>query len=149
MSDPTEVDLDAPVFATHEIDIAAPLEGVWGLHVAVNAWPTWQTAITDAHLDGEFAPGASFDWTSYGFSVTSTIYAVADRSRVIWGGTSSGITGIHEWLFSGTPNGTHVATNESFAGEPVEADKAGMQTALDGSLVAWLADLKTAAESRT
>ena len=39
-------------------------------------------------------------------------------------------------------------TNESFAGEPVEADAArGMQTLLDGSLMAWLGHLKKAAES--
>jgi hypothetical protein len=40
-----------------------------------------------------------------------------------------------------------VTTKESFAGEPVEADAAGMQKSLDGSLVAWLDDLKKAAES--
>ena len=54
---------------------------------------------------------------------------------MLWGGTAGGITGVH------------VETNESFAGEPVEADTAGMQAMLDGSLVAWLGHLKTAAES--
>jgi hypothetical protein len=147
MSAPTEVNRDAPVLAAHEIDIAAPIDVVWGLHVTVNDWPTWQTDITDAKIEGEFEPGASFDWTSYGFSVTSTIYYVAERSRVLWGGTSGGITGIHEWLFTETTDGTHVATNESFAGEPVDADKTGMQSVLDASLAAWLGQLKTAAES--
>jgi hypothetical protein len=42
----------------------------------------------------------------------------------------------------------HVTTNESFAGEPVEADVTGMQSALDSSLIAWLAHLKAAAESK-
>jgi hypothetical protein len=40
-----------------------------------------------------------------------------------------------------------VTTKESFAGEPVEADPAGMKKSLDGSLVAWLDDLKKASES--
>ena len=31
-------------------------------------------------------------------------------------------------------HGIHVTTNESFAGEPVEADVTGMQSALDSSL---------------
>jgi hypothetical protein len=66
---------------------------------------------------------------------------------VLWGGTADGITGVHEWLFSETPGGVHATTKESFAGEPVEADAAGMQKDLDGSLVAWLDDLKKAAES--
>jgi hypothetical protein len=67
---------------------------------------------------------------------------------VLWGGTANGITGVHEWLFRETPAGVHVTTNESFAGEPVRADVAGMQSLLDASLVSWLGHLKAAAESR-
>lgn len=136
------------MIAVHEIDIEAPLDTVWLLHTDVNAWPSWQTDITAAHIDGALEPGVSFDWTSYGFSVTSTVYDLAERSRVLWGGTSGGITGVHEWLFSETPRGTHVTTTESFAGEPVEADAQGMQTVLDASLVAWLGHLQVAAETR-
>jgi len=146
MTAPTDIDRAAPVIAVHKIDIEAPLGSVWQLHTDVNAWPTWQTDITAAHLDGAFEPGVSFDWTSYGFSITSTVYVLAERSRVLWGGTSGGITGVHEWLFSETAT-VHVTTSESFAGEPVEADAAGMQTLLDASLVAWLGHLKAAAES--
>jgi uncharacterized protein YndB with AHSA1/START domain len=147
MTVPTGVDRDAPVIAVHEIDIAAPLETVWRLHVEVNTWPRWQTEITAAHIEGALEPGASFDWTSYMGSVsTSTVYDVAEQARVL-GGTSGGITGVYEWLFSETPGGVHVKTTESFAGEPVEADAAGMQALLDASLVAWLAHVKTAAES--
>jgi hypothetical protein len=76
------------------------------------------------------------------------IYEVADRSRVLWGGTADGITGVHEWLFDETPDGVHVTTNESFAGDPVAADSATMQSMLDGSLTSWLEHLKSAAESR-
>ena len=43
--------------------------------------------------------------------------------------------------------GVHVTTEESFAGEPVEADVTGMQSTLDSSLISWLAHLKAAAES--
>jgi hypothetical protein len=71
---------------------------------------------------------------------------VGPRSRILWGGTAGGITGVHEWLFEETRGGARVITNESFAGEAVEADKEGMQAALDGSLRAWLAQLKAAAE---
>jgi hypothetical protein len=42
----------------------------------------------------------------------------------------------------------YVTTDESFAGEPVEADAPGMQSVLDASLVSWLGHLKAAAESR-
>jgi hypothetical protein len=41
----------------------------------------------------------------------------------------------------------HVTTDESFAGEPVEADVTGMQSALDSSLISRLAHLEATAES--
>ena len=112
---PASVDRNAPVLAHHEIDISAPVSRVWGLHLDVSAWPAWQSDITAAQLDGAFAPGGSFTWTSFGFTVT--------------------------------PGGTHVETTESFAGAPVEADVAGMQQVLDGSLTSWLNHLKNAAEA--
>jgi uncharacterized protein YndB with AHSA1/START domain len=146
LATPTDIDRRAPVVAHHEVEIDAPLETVWRLHTDVNSWPSWNTDITAARLDGTFEPGESFDWTSYGFSVTSTIYEVTPRSRILWGGTAGGITGVHEWLFEETSGGVRVITNESFAGEPVQADKEGMQASLDGSLRAWLAHLKAAAE---
>lgn len=148
MSTPTTIDGDAPVLARHEIDIRAPLDTVWQLHTDVNAWPTWQTDITAAHLDGEFEPGASFAWTASGLSITSTIYGVTDRSRTLWGGTAEGITGIHEWTFRDMTQGVLVSTNESFAGPPVERDPAPMQSLLDASLVSWLLRLRATAEAR-
>jgi hypothetical protein len=131
---PASVDRNAPVLAHHEIDISAPVSRVWALHQDVNAWPAWQSDITAAQLNGAFAPGGSFTWTSFGFTVTSTVYAVHDQSRVLWGGTGDGITGVHEWVFTATPAGAHVETTESFAGAPVEADVAGMQRVLDAAI---------------
>jgi uncharacterized protein YndB with AHSA1/START domain len=148
MTTPSDVDREAPVLAHHETIIQAPLAAVWDLHTDVNAWTTWQTDITAAHIDGRMQPGTSFDWSSYGFPVTSTVYEIVERHRVLWGGTAGGITGIHEWLFEDTPNGTRVTTTESFAGDPVAADREGMQGMLDASLVAWLAHMKAAAEAR-
>ena len=55
--------------------------------------------------------------------------------------------GTHERLFEETPTGVHVATNESFAGEPVQADPDCMRGTLDTSLTSWLARLRTEAES--
>jgi hypothetical protein len=52
-------------------------------------------------------------------------------------------------LFARTTSGVHVETNESFAGDPLEADAISMQAMLDASLAAWLGHLKAAAESKT
>ena len=148
MTTPTAVDTSAPVVAHHEVDITAPLGTVWHLHIDVNSWPSWQQAITEAHMDGAFEPGNSFAWSSYGFAVTSHIYEVRDHSRTLWGGTAGGITGVHEWVFRETDDGVRVSTNESFAGDPVSADVGGMQAQLDASLVSWLGYLKAAVEAR-
>jgi hypothetical protein len=148
MTVPSEIDGAAPVLAHHEIEITAPLDEVWQLHVDVNAWTSWQKDITAASIEGAFEVGNSFRWSSYGLEVTSTIYAITDHARVLWGGTGAGITGIHEWRFAETPDGVRVTTDESFAGQPVEADATTMQSMLDASLVSWLDHLKKAAESR-
>jgi hypothetical protein len=135
------------VIAQHEIDIAASPDTVWQTHLNVNAWPAWQPEVTAAKLDGTFVPGSSFTWTSYNFTVTSTIYDVAGHSRTLWGGEAQGVTGTHEWRFEPTAGGVHVVTTESFSGDPVAADPPAMQAILDNSLTTWLARLKEKAES--
>ena len=147
MINPTGVDQQAPVLAHHEIVIDAPLDDVWSLHTDVNAWTSWQTDISEAHIEGVMEPGNSFDWTSYNFPVRSTVYDTANHERVLWGGTAGGITGIHEWLFVETPEGVQVSTTESFSGDPVNADREAMQNMLDSSLVAWLGHMKAKAEA--
>jgi hypothetical protein len=74
-------------------------------------------------------------------------YEVTDYTRLLWGGTAGGITGIYEWIFEGTPEGVHVVTNESFSGAPVDADRRNMQQLFDASLVTWLDHPKRTAEA--
>src|SRR6266487_3745885 len=62
-------------------------------------------------------PSASFAWTSYGFTVVSTIYALAERARVLWGCAGGGITGIDERFFSATRSGVQVPSAGSVGGE--------------------------------
>ena len=145
----TEIDLDAPVLANHEIGMDAPLAIAWNLLIDVNSWKYWNPEITFARLDGEFVTGASFEWESYEFPVTSTIYQVDLHRRVLWGGIANGVTARHEWLFTKSNDGVHVQTRESFAGAPVDADEAGMQTMLDQSLSTWLGRIKDAALSKS
>ena len=147
MTTPTGIDRDAPVTARHEIDIAAPLDTVWNLHTDVDAWPAWNLEVTAAKLDGAFTPGNSFTWTSYDFTVTSTIYIAEDHSRTLWGGAAEAIMGTHQWRFAQSPAGVHVITTESWAGGSVDADPTGVHAILDNTLTAWLTRLKQKAES--
>ena len=146
----TSIDLSAPVIARHAVVVGAAVDTVWRLHRDIDRWPDWQNDIVKAHLTGPFAAGSSFTWKTHGLSIVSEIYQVEDSGtgprRTLWGGPAQGIVGLHLWTFTATPYGTHVATEESWSGSPVEADIAGMQTSLDASLVAWMAHLKAAAE---
>jgi uncharacterized protein YndB with AHSA1/START domain len=149
VSDITGIDTSAPVISRQEIAIAAPLEVVWNLHVDASSWPGWNPDITDVTMEHQFAPGASFLWHTAGLAIQSTVYAVTPHARTLWAGTVQGITGIHEWTFTETDNGVRVVTEESWSGEPVEANVAAMQAGLDQSLVSWVQHLKAAAEART
>jgi hypothetical protein len=120
----------------------APRELVWKLHTDISAWPTWQTDIKEAVLEGKLEPGNSFRWTTFGMTITSTVYALEAGSRILWGGNAGDIVGIHEWTFIETPSGVDVTTNESFGGGTVAKDAAKMQTLLDQSLVDWLQRLR-------
>lgn len=144
----TGIDTSAPVISHQEIAINAPLDVVWGLHVDVPSWPIWNPDITEVTMEQRFAPGASFLWNTAGLSIHSTVYVIAERARTLWGGTVEGIIGIHEWTFTKTDNGVQVVTDESWSGDPVNANVAAMQIGLDQSLVSWLHHLKAAAEAK-
>jgi uncharacterized membrane protein len=146
MTYPSQPDRTAPVIADHRIVIHASREEVWKVHTDVAHWPTWQTDIQSASLDRPLEVGASFRWTTYNMAITSTVYALDDRARVLWGGDAGEIVGIHEWTFVDVPGGVEVRTVESFAGPAVAAESAKFQGLLDQSLVAWLERLKATAE---
>jgi hypothetical protein len=146
---PSRIDEDAPILAEHEIAISAPLRRVWDLHLAVGARPTWQSVVTAAEMHGAFAPSGCFTWTSFGVTVTSTVHAVQDEARTLWGDTGDwgghggGITGIR-MAVTATANGDPCGDQGVFRRWPGRGDGAGMKKLLDGSL--RLNPLKAAAE---
>jgi hypothetical protein len=85
-----------------------------------------------------------FDGTE---SPGSTIYQVEPMRHTLWGGPSEGIVGIHSWTFTDQGDAVLVATEESWSGQPVEDQAQDLQSALDGSLIAWLKFLAEAAQS--
>ncbi|MFE3325539.1 SRPBCC family protein [Streptomyces sp. NPDC059176] len=131
----------------HEITIDAPVGAVWRLHTDIDAWPEWNRGVDSAALSGELAVGASFRWLTHGLDITSTVTSLAAGRHIAWGGPASGIDGTHRWTLEPRDGGTLVVTEESWSGAPVAADPEGMLAALDGSLIAWLQDLKAAAEA--
>ena len=61
-------------------------------------------------------------------------------------GPAQGISAVHVWSLEPSDDGVLVRTEESWEGEPVDAQVGTLQSALDGSLRAWLENLKRAAE---
>jgi uncharacterized protein YndB with AHSA1/START domain len=144
---PTGIDRTAPVISELEIDITAPRDRVWKLHTDIAAWPTWQTDISETDVGRELAPGKTFRWTTFGMTITSTVYAVDAGSRLLWGANLSGITGIHEWTFTDTPTGVRVGTKQSLSGVLLAAGAGNVQKLVDQALLSWLRKLKAKAES--
>jgi hypothetical protein len=94
-----------------------------------------------------FEVGAGFTWSTFDLNISSTIYQVEPLRRTLWGGPSAGIVGIHSWTFTIQGDVVHVATEESWNGDPVEEQAEELQSALDGSLIAWLKFLSEAAQA--
>jgi uncharacterized protein YndB with AHSA1/START domain len=143
----TGIDTSAPVVARHSITIDAPLRRVWDLHTDVSGWTSWQDDITAASADGPLVPGSVFRWTTFGMEIASTVHAVEEPYRILWGGPAHGIEGIHQWTFTEVDGMVLVRTEESWDGDPIRADAEGMAAALDASLTAWLERLKKTAEN--
>lgn len=111
------------------------------MHTDFASWPEWQPGV------GGLRPGSAFRWYVEGLDVTSTVRHIDPPRRLVWGGPANGIEGIHVWAFTAVGDRVLVSTEESWSGEPVEADIAYAQHALDSSLAQWLHWLKERAEA--
>ncbi|MEU9559468.1 SRPBCC family protein [Streptomyces fumanus] len=150
-SAPVGIDESAPVIARDDIVIHAPLGRVWRIQTDVEDWPAWQPGVSSSvkRTPGPLRPGSSWVWSTEGLeNITSTVQQVRPEHRIVWGGPAQGITAVHVWTFTKAGDGVHVHTEESWTGEPVTADTAYLQEALDASLDHWLHNLKQRAERR-
>ncbi|OUD00419.1 SRPBCC family protein [Streptomyces swartbergensis] len=148
---PVGIDEKAPVITRDDIVIDAPLDRVWRIQTDVDDWPAWQPAVSASvkQTPGPLRPGSSWVWSTEGLeNITSTVKQVRPKHRIVWGGPAQGITAVHVWTFTQAEDGVHVHTEESWTGEPVTANTAHLQQALDASLDHWLHNLKQRAEQR-
>jgi hypothetical protein len=119
------------------------------LQTGVADRPRWQKDNETATLEGSFAAGNTFAWTTAGLAqpIVSTIYSVEAKRSILWRGPSAGIGGIHRWTFEAVDTGMRVTTEESWAGASVEAKPAEARKMLKASLDRWLDFLAAAARS--
>jgi len=144
-----EINGSAPMVARKQVFIEAGPEAVWKIQSDIDGWEGWQTAITKSQLDGALETGATFKWTSGGFTVTSTVQEVIPQRRLSWTGTGPGSRARHVWNFQPQEGGTLVSTEESMEGWLVSLLRLFMPGFLGDSLDVWLKDLKARAEGST
>ncbi|MFI5975441.1 SRPBCC family protein [Streptomyces sp. NPDC051452] len=144
------IDESAPVITRDSVLIHAPLHTVWKVQTDVVNWPSWQPDVDVVVKDtpGRLRPGSVFRWSTEGLDITSTVKQADYGKRLAWGGPAQGITAVHVWTFTPTRNGVLVHTEESWTGDPVRANQAALQAALDNSLRNWVDNLKHEAETR-
>jgi hypothetical protein len=141
-----EINTNAPLVAEHHMIVRAPRRAVWALLADIPGWPHWQSAITRAELDGPFAAGSSFRWTSGGMAIVSTLQVVEPERRLGWTGKALGTTTEHIWTLEDRPDGTLVTTAESMSGWLIYPVKLVTPGFLTDALQTWLASLRDGAE---
>ncbi|GAB2568454.1 SRPBCC family protein [Spirosoma areae] len=106
----------APVQSTNSILIHATPETVWAVLSNINTWPTWQTDVKQARLNGPLQPNTTFDWKSGGAKVHSVLHTVTPVRQLGWTGNSLGTFAIHNWTLTERNGATEVRVEESLDG---------------------------------
>jgi len=58
-----QIDRNAPVKTSTEIDVQAPPDKAWRVLTDIDNWPKWQPAVSAAKIDGPLQTGTNFTWT--------------------------------------------------------------------------------------
>jgi uncharacterized protein YndB with AHSA1/START domain len=111
-----ELDKNAPVTHSANIEINAPVDRVWQIMADIEHWPEWNKGIKSASLNGNLESGTTFVWKSGPGTITSRLEAVEQPKTLAWSGQMMGIKAAHIWRLEKALNGTLVTTEESWSG---------------------------------
>lgn len=143
-----EVNPEAPVVASGQIDVDADPGMVWQVISAIGDWPRWNPAVKSASLNGPLAAGTTFRWKSGPGTISSTLQQVDPPHVLAWTGKTFGIKAIHVYQLDTRDGGTTVRTAESWEGLPARLLRRSMQRQLEASLRPGLERLKEESERR-
>jgi Polyketide cyclase / dehydrase and lipid transport len=111
----------ADLFAHNTIIIDAPAETIWAKLVAATAWPAWYSNASDVVVDdpsGTLSDGVTFNWTTFGLKIASTIAEYVPHARIGWYGTGDQLHAYHTWLLiPRTTSSTYVVMEETGLGQ--------------------------------
>ncbi|HKO04862.1 MAG TPA: SRPBCC domain-containing protein [Candidatus Acidoferrales bacterium] len=107
----------SPVFVSNEMEIAAPAETVWAWLIRAESWPGWYPNSRNVRiLEGsrpDLALGTRFRWWTFGVRIESVVREFEPCERLAWDAHAPGIRAYHAWVFTRTPAGCHVLTEET------------------------------------
>jgi hypothetical protein len=110
----------ADLFAHNAIIIDAPAETIWAKLVAAAAWPSWYSNASDVVVNdpsGTLSDGITFNWTTFGLKIASTIAEYVPHARIGWYGTGDQLHAYHTWLLiPRTTSSTYVVMEETGLG---------------------------------
>lgn len=109
-------DRNAQAYSKEEILIQAPVDKVYRIVTDINHWPEWQSAVSEAELQGILAEGAEFVWKVNGLRIKSRIHTVNEKSELGWTGKMLWIEAVHNWQFFEEGDTTRVRVEESLSG---------------------------------
>ncbi len=91
----------ADLFAHNTIIIDAPTATIWAKLAAAAAWPTWYSNASDVVVNdpaGTLSEGVTFNWTTFGLKIASTVAEYVPHTRIGWYGTGDQLRAYHTWL---------------------------------------------------
>jgi uncharacterized membrane protein len=138
-----EVDSSAKCFSKEEIIINSPIENVFNILSDINNWPSWQSSVTKAQINGSMEPGVKFKWKAGGLNINSKLHTVNTNSEIGWTGKTWWIKAVHNWYLSNENQKTKVIVEESLTGP----GSSWMQKSIIEGMKKNLSELKAKAES--
>ena len=137
------VDHSAPITASHEAVVDAPVARVWEVLSRADRWNEADPSISDVRLDEGVTEGARFTWRNGRARLTSR-FAVVDVGRELsWTGQAMGAKVVNRHVLTPTVDGkTRLFTEESMAGSLLVLffDRAKLHAALEQ----WVTAIATA-----
>jgi hypothetical protein len=110
----------ADLFAHNEIVIDAAPEQIWRHLIAAPAWPDWYSNAASVVVNDPselLAAGVSFEWTTFGLEISSTVAEFVPTARLGWYGRGEGLQTYHTWLLVPREDSTYLVMEEIGLGD--------------------------------
>lgn len=108
----------APLYARNQKVIPASLSTVWAWLTYAESWPGWYPNAQNVEFTLWPGPtleaGSVFNWSTFGFRLTSTVHDFETERRLGWAARADGVLAYHTWyLHPLSENETLVITDET------------------------------------